>query len=212
MAEAWVGPGGADAALPGPPPAEADLLDARSEPPPASQLPMAMVELTREPEQAAESLGPARPSFEELYASSYQSLVRLAYVLTGSIEVSEDLVQDCFVRLHRRYGELESPHHYAKQAVVNACRSHFRRMGRERDRRPLLYVVDSDGGRGGSGATGELHDVLLTLPYRQRAAVVLRYYADLSEQEIADVLGCRPGTVGSLVHRGLASLRKVLEP
>ena len=212
MAEAWVGPGGADAALPGPPPAEADLLDARSEPPPASQLPMAMVELAREPEQAAESLGPARPSFEELYASSYQSLVRLAYVLTGSIEVSEDLVQDCFVRLHRRYGELESPHHYAKQAVVNACRSHFRRMGRERDRRPLLYVVDSDGGRGDSGATGELHDVLLTLPYRQRAAVVLRYYADLSEQEIADVLGCRPGTVGSLVHRGLASLRKVLEP
>lgn len=212
MAEAWVGPGGGDAVPPSQPLAAADLPDARSEAVPASQLPMAMVELTCEQEQAPAPAGPDRPSFEELYTSSYQSLVRLAYVLTGSLEVSEDLVQDCFVRLHRRYGELESPHHYAKQAVVNACRSHFRRMGRERDRRPLLYVVDSDGGRGGSGATGELHDVLLRLPYRQRAAVVLRYYADLSEQEIAAVLGCRPGTVGSLIHRGLASLRKVLEP
>ena len=57
----------------------------------------------------------------------------------------------------------------------------------------------------------ELADVLLELPYKQRAAIVLRFYSDLSEVEIAEVLECRPGTVGSLIHRGLAKLRKAIE-
>jgi DNA-directed RNA polymerase specialized sigma24 family protein len=174
---------------------------------------MAMIELAPEavPEKAAPSAA-CRPSFEELYTSSYQSLVRLAFVLTGSIEISEDLVQDCFVRLHGHYDRLDTPDRYARQAVVNACRSHFRRLGRERDRRPLLYVIDGESGTGLGGASaGELHDVLLGLPYRQRAAIVLRYYEDQSELEIAEVLGCRPGTVGSLIHRGLERLRGVLE-
>lgn len=148
-------------------------------------------------------------SFSDFYLANYSTLVRLAYVLTSSAELAEDLVQDCFVRLHRHYERLETPERYVRQAVVNACRSHFRRAGRERDRRPLLYVVD---GQGASDAVpGDLHDVLLSLPYRQRAAVVLRYYSGLSEGEIAEVLGCRPGTVGSLIHRGLERLRGVVE-
>ena len=150
-----------------------------------------------------------RPSFEELYAATYGSLVRLGFVLTGSKEVAEDLVQDCFVRLHRHYDRLDAPASYARQAVVNACKSHFRRAGRERDRRPMLYLVE--GAEGPSAHPGELHDVLLTLPYRQRAAIVLRYYEAMSEVEIAEVLGCRPGTVGSLIHRGLERLRAVVE-
>jgi DNA-directed RNA polymerase specialized sigma24 family protein len=148
------------------------------------------------------------PSFEELYLSSYQPLVRLAFVLTGSRELAEDLVQDSFVRLHRHFDRLETPDRYARQVVVNACRSHFRRSGRERERRPLLYVVDGDGA---GTSSGELHDLLLRLPYRQRAAIVLRFYADLSENEIAEALECRPGTVGSLIHRGLAHLRGAIE-
>ncbi|MGO9195753.1 MAG: RNA polymerase sigma factor [Acidimicrobiales bacterium] len=163
-------------------------------------------------DDATRALDDDRPSFEELYVSAYQSLVRLAFVLTGSNEISEDLVQDCFVRLHRHYDRLDTPERYAKRAVVNACRSHFRKVGRERDRRPLLYVVDSSESPSASGPhPGELHDVLLTLPYRQRAAVVLRFYADLSEVEIAEALGCRPGTVGSLIHRALERMRGVLE-
>ncbi len=187
------------------------VADARPEARTASQSPMAMVE--KAPAGAAEQLASrARPSFEELYTSSYESLVRLGFVLTGSKEVAEDLVQDCFVRLHRHYERLDSPDRYAKQAVVNACRSHFRRAGRERDRRPLLYVVDGAQSPSSSGPqAGELHDVLLTLPYRQRAAIVLRFYSDLSEAEIAETLGCRPGTVGSLIHRGLERLREVIE-
>ena len=62
------------------------------------------------------------------------------------------------------------------------------------------------------GEADELFDALAALPSRQRAALVLRFYEDLSEADIAVALGCRPGTVKSLLHRGLAELRKVVEP
>jgi len=212
MAEISATPdGSADLSVPR---GDVDEAAARSEPRAASQPPMAMMKAAPDEagEQSLADIAEVRPSFEELYVSSYQSLERLAFVLTGSNEISEDLVQDCFVRLHRHYDRLDTPDRYAKQAVVNACRSHFRKVGRERDRRPLLYVVDNVESASPSAAhPGELHDVLLTLPYRQRAAVVLRYYADLSEVEIAEALGCRPGTVGSLIHRGLERMRGVLE-
>lgn len=150
-------------------------------------------------------------SFEAFYVASYDSLVRLAYVLTSSREVAEDIVQDSFVHLHHRYDEVQAPERYIRRSVVNATHSHFRRVARERDKRPLLYVVP-DGEDAPATAGGELDDVLMSLPYRQRAAVVLRFYSGLSEIEIADVLGCRPGTVGSLVHRALQRMRRVLEP
>lgn len=165
---------------------------------------MAVVKAVSEEEQEAPSQE-GRLSFSDFYLAQYPALVRLAFVLTSSSEVAEDLVQDCFVRVHRHYDRLDTPDRYLKQAVVNACKSHFRRLGRERDRRPLLYVVDGDLGAGASA--GELHDVLMDLPYRQRAAIVLRYFADLSEAEIAEALDCRPGTVGSLIHRALERLR-----
>ncbi|MGH9303314.1 MAG: sigma factor, partial [Acidimicrobiales bacterium] len=119
-------------------------------------------------------------SFEEFYLEHFDRLARLAFVLTGSKELSEDLVQDSFVRLHSRYESLEAPDRYVRQVVVNACRSHFRRAGREREHRPLLYVVTGPA----TPPSGELDDVLMSLPYRQRAAVVLRFYSDLSEAEI----------------------------
>jgi len=167
---------------------------------------------TKEEATANPELDGAAPpaSFEAFYVASYDSLVRLAYVLTNSRELAEDLVQDSFVRLHRHYDTVEAPDRYIRRSVVNASRSHFRRAGRERDKRPLLYVVPDDGES--VGASGELNDILLTLPYRQRAAVVLRFYSDLSETEIGEVLGCRPGTVGSLIHRALGRMRRSLEP
>ncbi|MGH9171950.1 MAG: SigE family RNA polymerase sigma factor [Acidimicrobiales bacterium] len=148
-------------------------------------------------------------SFEAFYTASFESLVRLAFILTSSREVAEDLVQDSFVRLHRHYDSVEAPDRYIRRAVVNASRSYFRRAAREREKRPLLYVIP--GGGESPGATGELNDILLSLPYRQRAAIVLRYYSDLSENEIGEILGCRPGTVGSLIHRGLERMRKAVQ-
>lgn len=164
--------------------------------------------------EAAEELEAAIPiqlrdsgAFADLYVSQHERLMRLAFVLTGSREVAEDVVQDSFVRLYRHWLSAERPEQYVRQIVVNGCRSHHRRTGRQRDKMAKLYVLDATTDRQGV----ELSDVLLELPYRQRAAIVLRFYSDLSEVEIAEVLGCRPGTVGSLIHRGLARLRMVVE-
>jgi RNA polymerase sigma factor (sigma-70 family) len=169
-------------------------------------------------------------SFGELYLGSYPGMVRLARVLVDSPETAEDLVQDAFVRLHRHWGALRDPRAYLHRSVVNACRSHHRRTRRERARTarpehrpgqvppapgvetgPGTEFVDGVAEQGRTDDADVLGAALGTLPYRQRAALVLRYYADLPDAEIAVVLGCRPGTVASLVHRGLQRLREVVD-
>jgi RNA polymerase sigma-70 factor (sigma-E family) len=146
-----------------------------------------------------------RPLFGDVYRDSFPEMVRLAFLLTGSREVAEDVVQDSFLRMYRRWDGVERPRAYLRRSVVNACRSHHRRRRREREHRP--DAPDAVG----LGAD-ELADALAGLPYRQQAALVLRFYHDLGEAEIAAALSCRPGTVGSLIHRGLAELRKVIRP
>jgi RNA polymerase sigma-70 factor (sigma-E family) len=148
---------------------------------------------------SAEWVAP-EPAFGRLYEARFAEMVRLAFLLTGSLETAQDLVQDSFVGLHRRWSSVRRPDAYLRAAVVNACRSHHRRRARERSRRiepDGVTVLGAD----------ELSDVLLRLPYRQRAAVVLRYYHGLPDREIADALNCRVGTVGSSIHRALARLR-----
>jgi RNA polymerase sigma factor (sigma-70 family) len=166
------------------------------------------------------------PSFGDLYLRSFADMVRLARVLVDSPETAEDLVQDAFVHLHRHWGGVRDPRSYLHRSVVNACRSHHRRAWRERARVPRgdgsstttdagdrtgVDVVDGAAEEGRADDAGVLGAALATLPYRQRAALVLRYYADLPDAEIAVALGCRPGTVGSLVHRGLERLREVVD-
>jgi RNA polymerase sigma factor (sigma-70 family) len=143
---------------------------------------------------------------EDLYREGFAPMVRLAYLLTGSRAVAEDLVQDCFVRLAPRFAQVERPAAYVRASVVNACRGYHRRTRRERAAFPELAAEEL------SPETPVLMDALAGLGYRQRAALVLRFYADRPEAEIADLLGCRPATVRSLVHRGLSELRKVIEP
>jgi len=140
-------------------------------------------------------------SFDEHYREQLAPLVRTATLIVGSRAIAEELVQDAFVRVHGRWGSIDHPVAYTRRAVVNACRSHLRRRVLEdRYRRAGRPEVADLGAR-------ELLDALAALPPRQRAALVLRYYDDLSERETAEVLGCAPGTVSSLVHRGLATLR-----
>jgi RNA polymerase sigma factor (sigma-70 family) len=133
-------------------------------------------------------------------------MVRLAIALTGSDAAAEDLVHDAFIRVHKHWARVEHPRAYLRTAVVNACRSAGRRAARERDAnaRRTVEIV--------SLGADEIFDALASLPYRQRAALVLQFYEGLSQAEIAVVLGCREGTVASLVHRGLDQLRKVIEP
>jgi RNA polymerase sigma factor (sigma-70 family) len=144
-------------------------------------------------------------SFDDLYRAEQPDLVRLALLLVGSPEAAADLVQDCFVRLHPRWTTVTDHRAYLRRSVVNACHSHHRGLRRWRrlDLRPAEPAE--------LGAR-ELSDALAALPHRQRAALVLRFYGGLPDAAIADALGCRPGTVASLVHRGLSALREVIEP
>lgn len=140
-------------------------------------------------------------SLVQLYQREYGSMVRLACLLVGSNEIAEELVQDAFVAVHRRWDGLVNPGGYLRTCVVNGCRSHQRRAALERRRRPRPEA-DHTGLQ-----ADELWDALLRLPFRQRAALVLRYYEDATEGDIAAALDVRPATVRSLVHRGLAKLR-----
>jgi RNA polymerase sigma-70 factor (sigma-E family) len=146
-------------------------------------------------------------SVEDLFRAQYGPMVRLAHVLTGSNAAAEDLVQDCFARLHRRWDRTSNPGGYLRVSVVNACRSWHRSRFRERARLRLVGASDQVV----APEARELLDALARLSYPQRAALVLRYYEGLGEREIAAALGCPPGTVKSHLYRGLEQLRKVIE-
>jgi RNA polymerase sigma factor (sigma-70 family) len=142
---------------------------------------------------------------EAAYANSYRELLRVAYVLTGSGAAAEDVVHDVFCRVGPRVAELDNPAAYLRVAVVNQCRSLHRRFTRA----PRPSVVPD--AQLDTGLT-EFRDALQSLPVRQRTAVVLRYLCDLPDGEIAGILDCRPATVRSLIHRGLAALRTQIAP
>src|SRR2546425_5121537 len=147
----------------------------------------------------------------ELFQQHGDAAVRLAYLLTGDRALAEDLVQDAFVKLAGRLVHLRDPgafDAYLRRTVVNLANSYYRRKRLERaylkrqEREARLAEVGID-----ASARDELWGATRRLSDRQRAAIVLRYYEDLSEQQVADILNCRPGTVKSLVSRGLTILR-----
>lgn len=139
--------------------------------------------------------------FEDLYRANYRKLVQLAYLLTQSAETADDLVQDVFARVMPRWHRLDDPAPYLRRSVVNAANSWRRRLRLERLRSERVE-------ESASFHADELFDVLAQLPARQRSAVVLRFYEGLTDAEVASVLGCRTGTVASLVHRAVERIRE----
>jgi RNA polymerase sigma-70 factor (sigma-E family) len=148
-----------------------------------------------------------RASIEALFRDQYRPMVRLAHALCGSNAAAEDLVQECFSNLFRRWPDIDNPDAYLRTAVVNACKMFHRRRSREKRRLELVGAGDATV----SLEARELLDALDGLTPPQRIALVLRYYDGRSEAEIADALDCPVGTVKSHLHRGLARLREVVE-
>lgn len=153
----------------------------------------------------------------ELYSGHARRARDLAYLLTGDRLLAEDIVQDCFATLAGRLRPVDDPPAFLRRMVVNAAHSHHRRLRVRRDRaRDEARVLGADTDVRADGSDGRAErDALLTalarLPERQRAAVVLRHWLDLSEQQCAAELGCSVGTVKSLTSRGRAALRDTLE-
>lgn len=147
---------------------------------------------------------PATVTFVDLYTADFARLVRLATLLTGRPEVARDVVQDAFVRLHLKWAAVRNPEAYVQRSVVNGCRSHHRRAARDAARQRTATA--------GSDVASPLDvdhtfTTLAALSHRERAVVVLKFYEQRTEAEIADLVGCRPGSVGPTLHRALAKLR-----
>jgi RNA polymerase sigma factor (sigma-70 family) len=126
-------------------------------------------------------------------------------MILGSVEDAEEVAQEALIRVHERWATLDRPEAFLYTATVNLCRSLVRRRGLERRKglvHPIPVVREPE--------VDETWVALQRLPFRQRAVLVLRYYVDLPESEIAAILGCRIGTVKSARHRALEKLRKDL--
>jgi RNA polymerase sigma-70 factor (sigma-E family) len=151
---------------------------------------------------------------EELYERHATDAVRLAFLITADRELARDIAQDAFVRVAGRFRHLRFPDAfdvYLRRTVVNLCMSHFRRRRVERDYlareagRPQRVADPPE-----LGARDELRRALERLPARQRAAIVLRYYEDLPENEVAAAMRCSVPAARSLVSRGMESLRTMV--
>ncbi|MFJ9690623.1 SigE family RNA polymerase sigma factor [Kitasatospora sp. NPDC101183] len=152
------------------------------------------------------------PGFEEFAATRWRRLVRTAYLLTGDHHEAEDLVQATYAKAFRnwsRISRLDEPDAYIHRALVN---NNLSRHRRRRVRQLLVPVLPDREQAAGSGhreveERSVLLQALAELPQRQRAVVVLRYWEDMSEARVAEVLGCSVGNVKSQASRGLAKLR-----
>lgn len=163
-------------------------------------------------ERAIGVFQPSRSRLDQLgewFAAEYEPLLRFAYFLTGDAAAAEDLVQDAFVRLYRADRRIEEAgfRAYARRTIANLHRSRFRRIVVERrvlggaHRSPDAHLPEP---------TDHVWQAILALPRGQRACIALRFYEDMSEQEIANTLGVSVGTVKTQLHRAMQRLRDAL--
>ena len=156
-------------------------------------------------------------AFSAFYEHEHDGQVRRAYLMLGSVATAHDVVAEAFTQVLRRWSTIDAPGPYLNRCVLNGCHDAGRRAGREIVSNEPSRVVSLNGDEPTHmrSTLDSVHDIdlvnaLRRLPFKQRAALVLRYYGGASENQIADSLQCQPGTVGSLVHRGLAALRTEL--
>lgn len=178
--------------------------------------------VTSDPDSAAATgetgqiVAAAKLTVTDLFRQHHLDLVHLALIMVGDLATAEDIVQDVFERLHRRWRGPREPSRglaYARSSVLNSCRSLHRRAAVAQKYAPRLALpsagTDPDAASA-IGDRGELAAALRLLPRRQREVLVLRYYADLSVAEIAETLRITPSTVRACSSRGLAALADAL--
>lgn len=170
---------------------------------------MVSATVSRDAQQEARGLA-------DLYERHAPAAVRLAYLITGDRERSRDVAQEAFVRVAARFRHLRFPDAfdaYLRRTVINLCTSQFRRERLER------AFLEREGSREREttadppdlGTRDELRRALRRLPPRQRVAVVLRYYEDLSEEDMAEAMRCSVPAARSLLSRGMQTLRSIVE-
>jgi RNA polymerase sigma factor (sigma-70 family) len=142
--------------------------------------------------------------FAAFYRRELDGQVRRAALLLGSESVANDAVHDAFVALYRKWGDIAEPGPYLNRSVLNRCRDSGRRDARKRN------AIHRTCGDSAPPDHDVLWDVLSKLPFNQRAAIVLRFYAGMTESEIAASLDCAQGSVGPWISRALATMRKEL--
>ncbi|MFD7133925.1 SigE family RNA polymerase sigma factor [Streptomyces sp. NPDC059894] len=149
--------------------------------------------------------------FQEFVRARWSRLVRTAYLLTGDVHHAEDLTQTALAKAYRswrRISRSDNPEAYVRRMLVSCNSDRFRkRRVTEALTAAPPEVAGRDEAVGRVEERGSLLAGLARLPARQRAVVVLRYWEDLSEAEVAEVLGCSPGTVKSQASKALAKLR-----
>lgn len=162
---------------------------------------------------SAQEIRGAEITFDEFVTATAGRLLRTAVFLVYDRHLAEDLLQTAYERVARRWKRVSggNPEAYARRVLVNLAIDENKRRARRRDT-PVGSVADVErlaGAPPAAGAAGgELDEVLRALPAKQRAVVVLRYWCDLGEQEIAETLGISRGTVKSHTARAMAALRE----
>jgi RNA polymerase sigma-70 factor (sigma-E family) len=151
---------------------------------------------------------------EELYAAHAQGAVRFAYLLVGDQEIAQDIAQEAFLRAFGRFSDLRRPDSfpsYLRTTIVNLTRQHGRRMGLEKLSVQRLRARPAQNLAPPNLEQREMvTQALLKVPERQRVALVLRYYEDLPEQQVAEILGVSEHAARSLTARGRKALREHL--
>jgi RNA polymerase sigma-70 factor (sigma-E family) len=169
------------------------------------------------PDHDAGTAGDVQAEVTALYRAHAVALIRLAYLMLGDRTAAEDVVQDAFCGLYRRWDQLKDPGGalpYVRSSVLNGSRTALRR--RALGHRVTAYQPPAgpDEAEAAVLSREERQEVLAAvrqLPDRQREALILRFYLDLPDPEIARIMGIRPGTVRSATHRALKALGHLLE-
>lgn len=148
--------------------------------------------------------------FAGFYDTELAGQVRRAALLIGNRDDARDLVHDAFIEVYRRWDELDEPGPYLSRVVLNRCRDRARNAARHGRAHVVSPLPEPDAI--GAGVDDEaLWAALQQLPFNHRAVLVLRFHHQLTTNEIAEVLGCRPGSVGPWIDRGLRRLRRDLQ-